>query len=238
VDDENYSSAADYALLTKYAMQNETFRKIVKSKTKTLSIDGKKNPLKSTNEMLGSYLGTNGVKTGFTDEAGYCFIASAKRDDVELYAVIFDSSSEEQRFDDAEEVLDWGFEHYRSVTLTGADELVASVSLTDWIDKRADVYVQEPPKALLFDYDGDITTDVKLEEHSGAVEIGQSVGSVDYLLDETVVATANLVSATEMRAPDFFETIGIFFSRIGAFFTGAPSSAETEIFMPSVITVQ
>ncbi len=116
-DKDNYTTAMDYVLLTKAAMSNDLFREIVGSKEVAATVSGKEVVYESTNDLLSDMQGANGVKTGFTDAAGYCLVASAQRNGFELYAVVINSTSENQRFVDCEALLEWGFAHYRNVEL-------------------------------------------------------------------------------------------------------------------------
>lgn len=93
---DHYSTAEDMGLLAKHAMKKEEFKEIVSIH----SFSDEKVTYQNTNKLLDPaspyfFEGANGIKTGFTDEAGYCLVSSAKRKDTELLAIVFDSSKEE-----------------------------------------------------------------------------------------------------------------------------------------------
>lgn len=70
LDDENhYTTAYELAILTDYALNNETFRNIVNTQCITITINGSSRTIYNTNELLGYLAGVNGVKTGFTNGA-------------------------------------------------------------------------------------------------------------------------------------------------------------------------
>lgn len=75
--------------------------------------DGRVTQLANTNKLLRLYDGCDGGKTGSTNEAGYCISATAKRGDMRLIAVVLGADSGAERFDIAEEMLDYGFANYR-----------------------------------------------------------------------------------------------------------------------------
>jgi D-alanyl-D-alanine carboxypeptidase len=108
VDRDNYSTAWDMAVLTRYAMEDARFRRIVKTRRKQV---GWAAPTHSKiyvnkNRLLGTYRGADGVKTGWTTAAGSCLVASATRNDVRLIAVVLgspDAARESRR------LLDYGF---------------------------------------------------------------------------------------------------------------------------------
>jgi serine-type D-Ala-D-Ala carboxypeptidase (penicillin-binding protein 5/6) len=104
-DPAQHSSAADVARLARDLMQDPTFRQIVASEG--TRIDGAE--LTTTNDLLGAYPGADGIKTGHTDEAGWCIAASATRDGHSIVAVVLGTPTEQARDDAAEALLDYGF---------------------------------------------------------------------------------------------------------------------------------
>jgi D-alanyl-D-alanine carboxypeptidase (penicillin-binding protein 5/6) len=110
-DPNHYSSAADLATITKHALSNGFFAQIVQLQEYRLGATGARHAYvwKTTNTLLGGYAGLTGVKTGFTEEAGYCLIFSATRNGHHLIGVVMKEKDENQRFVDARAMLDWGF---------------------------------------------------------------------------------------------------------------------------------
>ncbi|MGH7781081.1 MAG: D-alanyl-D-alanine carboxypeptidase family protein [Candidatus Binataceae bacterium] len=73
--------------------------------------------LHNTNHLIGHFEGCDGLKTGFTFQAGFNVTATAKRGDLRLIAVVLGAPSNQQRFAQAAKLLDWGFDHYTAVSL-------------------------------------------------------------------------------------------------------------------------
>jgi D-alanyl-D-alanine carboxypeptidase (penicillin-binding protein 5/6) len=237
-DEDNYTTVSDYLLLTRVAMQNDLFREIVSATEITASISGREEFYTSTNLLLGEMDGANGVKTGFTDEAGYCLVASARRDGFELYAAVFHSSSEEQRAADAKALLEWGFAHYRTVELINATKPVADVALLSWIDKTAPVVAAGPIAANIFDYAGEIQQEVTLIEKEGSLRKGEVIGSLIWTQNREVVAQVDLVAATSVAEPDFWEGVGIWWKRLwGKLFGDSPHATSTTT-LPEVFSLE
>ena len=108
----HYTTARDLAKIAAYCMKNPDFRNLVnhqKSVIHWASPSGRTYNSETTNELLGSYEGANGIKTGWTDAAKGCVVASAKRGDVDLIAVVMKSKDHDTRFADARKLLDYGF---------------------------------------------------------------------------------------------------------------------------------
>lgn len=99
------SSAADVARLARDLMRDPVFRQIVAAQSTALN--GSRLP--TTNNLLRAYRGANGIKTGHTDEAGWCIAASATRDGRSIAAVVLGAPTEQARDDAARALLDYGF---------------------------------------------------------------------------------------------------------------------------------
>jgi len=103
----HYTTAYDLALITAYGMNNPNFIKIVSTKEYNVRfINGKQTHVNNTNKLLKTYPGANGGKTGYTEEAGDCLVVTAKRNGVQLIAVIL---NDDERWTDATKLLDYGF---------------------------------------------------------------------------------------------------------------------------------
>ena len=109
LDSRNFSTAWDLAALTRYALRDARFRRIVRTRFKRVrwSAPTYAKEYVNKNGLLGRYRGANGVKTGWTTKAGHCLVASAKRGRVELIAVVLRSRDE---YGDASRLLDLGFD--------------------------------------------------------------------------------------------------------------------------------
>ncbi len=104
LDDEgNYATARDLALLTQYALENETFAEVVSTKTATL---GGNRAVTNHNKLLWRYDGCIGVKTGFTRAAGRILVSAAERDGRRLVAVTIGAPDD---WNDHTKLLDYGF---------------------------------------------------------------------------------------------------------------------------------
>lgn len=113
-EEGHYSTAYDLAVITRYAMRLPAFRRIVSTPEYDAWRLDKLLPhsVSSTNRLLWSYAGTEGVKTGTTAAAGECLIAAASRDGVRYITVVMDSLD---RWEDTTRLLSWAFEQFTLV---------------------------------------------------------------------------------------------------------------------------
>lgn len=113
-DPAHAASPADLARLAELAMRDERFAALAGAER--IDPDGLP-PVDNRNELLGSFEGALGVKTGYTSVAGLCLVAAAERDGRELYAVVLDS---DDHHDDAATLLEHGFEAWEHARLETA----------------------------------------------------------------------------------------------------------------------
>ncbi len=108
-DPNHYTTANDMVKIASYAMKNPEFRAIVKEKTHKLTYrDGMYRNIENRNEFLRSgYAGANGIKTGMTEAAGDCLVASAERNGRLMIAAVY---NDKNRWNDVKALLDYGFQ--------------------------------------------------------------------------------------------------------------------------------
>ncbi len=104
----HHASAYDLAMLARYGMALPEFASVV-GETYWTAHGSRQISMRNGNHLLGSYPRADGVKTGFTDEAGLTLVASATREERRLFVVLLDAPN---RFEEARELLDWAFEDH------------------------------------------------------------------------------------------------------------------------------
>lgn len=115
---EHYSTAYDLAIIARYALSNELFRKIIVTRNYSiLKSNGNSKDKQLTNKdaFLDSYEGANGVKTGFTSQAGYCFVGSVEKNDIHLISVVLGSGWYPNRtikWKDTTKIMNYGYKNY------------------------------------------------------------------------------------------------------------------------------
>ena len=127
----HYSSSADLAKLARVAMLWDQFRQIVITERYTLPWPAQNSvrELYNINDLIYRYEGATGIKTGYTSAAGQCIVASARRGETEVIAVILNDQNG-RLFDDAVKLLDYGFTMYQDRVLQSGGEPVANLPAT------------------------------------------------------------------------------------------------------------
>ena len=116
LDSENhYTTAYELALLANYALKDETFSKIVGTKTYTVTINGYSKQISNTNELLGNLNGVYGIKTGFTNGANRCLVTACKRDNLDIICVVLGADTKNFRTKDSIKLIEYSFKTFISV---------------------------------------------------------------------------------------------------------------------------
>ena len=118
LDDANhYTTALELAKLTDYAMNNETFVKIVGTKSTTIYINNQSRQINNTNELLGVLNGVVGVKTGFTNNAGRCLVTETKRNNMDIITIVLGADTKKDRTKDSVNLIEYTFSKYKMYNL-------------------------------------------------------------------------------------------------------------------------
>lgn len=116
-DPEHYTTAYELAKLADYALKNDKFAKIVNTKNYTVTINGYPKVISNTNELLGCLDGVNGVKTGFTNNAGRCLVTSVNRNNFEIITVVLQADTKKFRTSDSIKIIEYVYNNYQYVNI-------------------------------------------------------------------------------------------------------------------------
>lgn len=213
-EDDHYSSARDVAIMSKELMKHETIFNYTSIWMDTLR--GGKFQLANTNKLIRFYDGANGLKTGSTSKALCCLSAAAKRNDMQLIAVVLGAPTSAERFASAKSLLDYGFANYAVNTQITAGDEVQKIAVEKGVDKEVGVVAGDSCSTLVKKGQEDnITKEIKIDETITApIEAGQKIGTMTISRDGEVIADIDLnaSSAVEKKGigliiKDFFTTI-------------------------------
>lgn len=213
-EDDHYSSARDVAIMSRELMKHETIFNYTSIWMDTLR--GGKFQLANTNKLIRFYDGANGLKTGSTSKALCCLSAAAKRNDMQLIAVVLGAPTSAERFASAKSLLDYGFANYEVNTQITAGDEVQKIAVEKGVDKEVDVVAGDSCSTLVKKGQEDnITKEIKIDETITApIEAGQKIGTMTISRDGEVIADIDLnaSSAVEKKGigliiKDFFATI-------------------------------
>ena len=195
LDDPNhYSSARDVYIMTKELLKHE---KIINYTTIWMdTLRGGTFGLSNTNKLVRHYEGTTGVKTGSTSIAGFCVSASALRNNMHLISVVVGADSSQHRFADASNLLNYGFNSYKSIEKGKKNQVHKYVEISKSKNKLYPVVYSKDvsficPKTI---NEKEIKIEEKLENNlSAPMKKDTKIGEITYIYNGNILGKTDVV---------------------------------------------
>lgn len=190
--DNHYSSAYDMSLIAKELVKHEKVLEFTSTYEDYLRKDTK-SPfwLVNTNRLVRFKEGVDGLKTGFTDEAGYCLTATMKKDGMRLITVVMKEENTNKRSADTTKMLDYGFNVYMVQTIL--DEKTTIEKRKVELGKKLITEIIPKENITILNKKSDeiknITYKTKIGNITAPVKKGDIVGSIDILEDNKIIST-------------------------------------------------
>lgn len=198
----HYSTAYELAQIARYALNNPVFSEIVA--TQNASITGRS--LYTTNEMLSSYPGADGVKTGYTGQAGRCLVTSATRNNMRLISVVLNCASRTIRAQNSQAILDYSFNNYNLHTIFDNSKNTYSLQVIKGISATVPVVATETIEVPLNkDELNNLKMDVCLYQDKlvAPVRKNSDVGHITFTINGTTLATTLLKTNADVARKNF-----------------------------------
>ena len=188
LDTENhYSTARDMAIIARELLKHESILEYTSIYEEYLEKnDGTKTWLVNTNKLVRFYNGVDGLKTGFTENAGYCLTATAKKDNFRLISVVMGEDSTENRSSDTVKMLNYGFNTFKVNIIKTTEEILRKVRVEGGKENYADIVLLNDATELLKNTD-DISNYefiLKVDTIKAPVKKGDIVGSAEIIDNE------------------------------------------------------
>lgn len=202
----HYSSAFDMARLARAIIDEDPEHYAIYAQKEFIWNDIRQ---QNRNLLLWRDSTVDGLKTGHTEEAGYCLVASAVRDDMRLISVIFGARDESSRAAETQKLLTYGFRFFESRTLYKKNTVLTSSQV--WKGQQAQVEAGLAADLALVVPRGkadQIIAEAVLDERIVApVRAGQKLGSIEVRLEGELLHTADLVALGEVEQGGIFKRI-------------------------------
>lgn len=196
-NENHYTTAYDLALISCYAMKNETFREIVGTKKITIRNTKRdyKRVLVNKNKMLLNYNGATGIKTGYTKNAGRCLVTSAKKDNRELISVVLNCAP---MWESSQKNLDYCFKKYSCYKAIESDEILDFIDINGqkigvYTDK--DIYLpisEDEKKTLKSELFIDNIENFPLKK-------GSKIGKVKFYISNNLIYEQNIYNIISIK---------------------------------------
>ncbi len=204
----HYTTAYDLALITRYALRNPVFVNIVKTKKHFISWPGRDQErlLINHNKLLWQYPYADGVKTGYTIEAGHCLASTAIKDGHRLIAVVLKSRN---MYKDSKELFEYGFKNYKLLTVIPPHKALPKVSIAE----GASPYIRVlPDRTLSLVVPRGSEQKVKLtlqmkDPIKAPVNRLQKVGEIEVKLGNKLIDRVPVVSAADVPKKNIWQKL-------------------------------
>lgn len=166
--------------------------------------------ISNTNKLLKSYNGCDAGKTGYTQEAGHCLVASAKRNDTRLISVVIGAPDSKTRFNEVSEMLNYGLSNYSTKKLIDKEQ-VLSKSFSVCGGKQTQVKIQAENDFYVFTQNNKKRSFnfefIPLKDLKAPVIYKQKVGEVIVYEDSVEICRLNLVAANSIAKKNYFDCV-------------------------------
>ena len=208
-NDNHYSTATDLAKLTR-ALINDHPQQYELYSEKRFKYNDIDQP--NRNKLLWRDRSVDGVKTGYTQDAGYCLVASAERDGMRLISVVLGTASDEARLRESQKLLSFGFRNFETQTLYEANsELRAEPVFYGTLESVGLGVVEEVavtvPRGYYKDIQAEISVPTQLE---APLVAGQVVGQLKLVLADEVIYEGEVVTLVDVPEAGAVSRLGDF----------------------------
>ena len=210
---DHKTTARDISLMSRELMKHEFILNYT-----TIWMDSIRNGafgLTNTNRLIRFYNGANGLKTGSRSKAGFCISAAAKRDGMQLIAVIMGAPNRDIRNEIAKKLLDYGFANYKYLCMESGEidpiKVLGGVSNSCRLMYEKFDIVLDKSEAVK-----GVESAVNLPEYiSAPVEAGEVIGNIDYKIGDETIGSVNIVA---VEAIEKISYLGLLKRMINSFF--------------------
>ena len=206
-DDSHYSCPYDMAIMARELIKHENILKYSSTYEEYFKKnDGSSVWMVNTNKLIRHYKGLDGLKTGFTDTAGYCLTATAKRNGMRLISVVMGSDTSENRSKSTVELMDYGFNNYKLNTIYNKNIKLGKVKVLngkkDYVDLKLVSDVVDLTTILeesKYDYK------MNIDEIKAPVSVGDVVGKLTLFKDGKKIDTFDITVKESIKKANILD---------------------------------
>ncbi len=206
--DNHYSSARDMANLAKELLKYEDILKFTSIYEDYLTKpDGSQIWLVNTNRLVRFYEGVDGLKTGFTTNAGYCLTATARKNDFRLISVVMKSSSGDTRSKDTTTLLTYGFNSFKSNIIFSKDKELGEVEVLNGKKEKVKIYLKENVTEVLgvTEKTNDYSFNIKVNKIKAPMKKNTIVGMAEVIDNEgNILTEVEIVIHEDLEKANFW----------------------------------
>lgn len=231
----HYTTAYELAQIADYALKFPKIAEVVATKTYTILINGYPRTLTNTNELLGYLEGVNGVKTGFTGNAGRCLVTSCTRDGFNIITVVLGADTKKIRTKDSINLIEYTYRNFEQIDLEGIvqeefskwrDLNLSKINIKKGIENKVGVKLGEV-KYKKYPVKKENKDKIEVKSNIGDLNLealvkkGHILGSIEVKIADELIMNVEISTAKEVRRKGIIDYMKYFGS-----FLGTPSKKD------------
>ena len=219
LDDENhYTTAYDMSLLARELLKYKDILNYTSLYEDYLKRnDGSKTWLVNTNKLIRYYIGVDGLKTGYTKNAGYCLTSTANKNNMRLISVVMGSNTNEDRSRETINLLDFGYNNYKSFLIKSTDEIIGNEKVYNSKKENINLYLKDNAFDLRNIIEKKEEYDIKLKVNklNAPIKKNSVVGKVTITNSKKeIINTIDIIIKEDIKKASLLDYIIINFKKV------------------------
>ena len=201
---DHYSTAEDISIMARELVKYDQVLEWASIWVDHLQLPNREAMLVNTNKLIKSYPSMDGLKTGHTDEAGYCLVATAKKGDSRLISVVLKGETQLEREEATIRLLDYGFNSFSKKQMAKKGDRIQNIRLPGGAKKVMEGEVAENFYVMVQKgQENSLHQEVKVDDLSAPVNKGKKVGSLLVYQNDNIIGEVDVVAAETVKKANF-----------------------------------
>ena len=207
-EDGHYSSAYDLSLIARELIKYPYILKITSTYEDYINVSGDNHWLVNTNKLIRFYSGIDGLKTGYTDDAGYCLTATMERNGMRLISVVMKEESKEDRNEDTISLMEYGFSTYGVKKIYDKDKYKGVMFIDNAKDRKVNYYLNSDVNLIVNKNSKDVKYSVKekIYKIKAPINKGEKIGTLSVKYNNKNYSY-DLVVKDSVKKSNYFEVM-------------------------------
>ena len=160
-EEDHYTTAYDLSLIARELIKYPLALKITSTYEDYIEVSGENHWLVNTNKLIRFYSGMDGLKTGYTDNAGYCLTATMEKNNMRLISIVMGEDSKDNRTNDTISMMEYGFNNYGSQTIINKNDYSKIMTINNTKDREVKYYLKDNVNMIVNKSDNNVNYKIK-----------------------------------------------------------------------------
>ena len=205
--DNHYTTARDMAIIARELIKHEDIFKYTTIYESYLNKpDGTSIWMVNTNKLIKYYKGLDGLKTGFTKNAGYCLTSTAKRNDMRLISVIMKEETSQKRNEETTKLLDYGFTNYKIKTIVSSKDNIGSIYIFNSKKENYDLtLINDATNLEGVNDQNNYSYNINLDNVKAPLKVGDKIGTLDIISNGSIIKNIDITVKEDVKKANLFD---------------------------------